>query len=226
MASTPRYWSESDPYFSLTIAKAGSRSSEKVAPMVALPIRSSTASGRASATVPSRCPISCSSSAGPACSSVGMFGPMLKASRATRNSTATPTNAFAMRWKPRPTGRIRWKDRAAAMRRPHTIGKKTMEEDPSGRVRDTITWATSAITRAATATGATPRRPTMDLVLSPTVVVMGGPFARCTGGRPARRIDEERFLQSPSRRTSSAIAVAHDTRQHAFPRRCTRVAAV
>ena len=46
MASTPRYWSESGPYFSETMANDGSRSSENVAPTVALPMRSSTASGQ------------------------------------------------------------------------------------------------------------------------------------------------------------------------------------
>ena len=48
MASTPRYWSESGPYFSETMANDGSRSRENVAPTVALPIRSRTARGRAS----------------------------------------------------------------------------------------------------------------------------------------------------------------------------------
>ena len=108
MASTPRYWSESGPYFSETMAKDGSRSRENVAPTVALPIRSRTARGRASAMVPSRWPTSCSSSAGPALIRLGRLGPMLNASLATRSSTATPTRAAAIRCRSRPRGLNFW----------------------------------------------------------------------------------------------------------------------
>ena len=93
--STPRYWGESDPYRSLTIANEPSRSIENVAPTVAGPMRRSTASGSARAIVPNMWPTSCSSSAGPAFSSSGKFGPIVNDMRAMRKSTATPMMTVA-----------------------------------------------------------------------------------------------------------------------------------
>ena len=153
MASTPRYWSESGPYFSETMANDGSRSREKVAPTVALPMRSSTASGRARNTVPSRWPISCSSSAGPALTSTGRLGPMLKASRATRSITATPTRAAATFCRSRPSGLNFWMDTSRPRIRPQTMGKTTIEPMPTSNLAEPMNCTARPMTRASRAMG-------------------------------------------------------------------------
>ncbi len=172
MASTPRYWSESGPYFSETMAKDGSRSRENVAPTVALPIRSRTARGRASAMVPSRWPTSCSSRAGPALSRLGRLGPMLNASRATRSSTATPTRAAATRCRSRPRGLNFWMETRRPRMRPQTMGKMTIAPIPRSILAWPMNWTASAMTKANAAIGRVSRAPALSIRAVVVLVLM------------------------------------------------------